>query len=99
MADRLFNARHALANVEEEVGDFLDEVLGDCTKGAWQDFKHDYYDRSIEIFGVKDDLALTIEQQERFWSAGFFRVWTHTTLERRDNNPGEKAYWKEGVPC
>lgn len=89
LSTRLFEANWAAGLVEEEVCDFLNEVLGD---GTWEDFTSDWYDRSIEIFGVK--YGLTPEQQERLWSQGFHRCWTHTLPTREGSGPetGERSY-------
>lgn len=79
LAQQLFDAKFASDRVEEEVCEMLWALLG---KGGYEDFTFDHYDRSIEIFGVKPDLVLTVEQQQGFWAHGFERCWTHVALER-----------------
>ena len=79
-------------SVEEEVHDFLRELLGE---ESFEDTTYDWYDSSVEIFGVKADLVLTEEQQQALWKAGFDRCWTH--LGPNTRQPGERYYCKSGA--
>lgn len=87
LADKLFEANRQRMLLEEQVGDILDRALG-C--GAWSDFDYDYYDRSIEIYGVTDGATMTGGAQEELRDAGFARAWTHVGDQRRQS--GERYY-------
>lgn len=89
IAEAFFMAQRAFATAERDVYGLLLALLGE--KG-YSDFTADYYDESIEVYGVHPQLRLTDEQQAGLWAAGFRRCWTHTGTERRDDKVGECAY-------
>jgi len=92
LADRLFTAKRDYEHVEVEVCHVLWSIFG---SGGWEDFTADHYDRSIEVFGVKEDVRLTPDQQQMLWDKGFERCWTHVARERADNEIGEIYYYVE----
>jgi hypothetical protein len=55
LAQQLFDAQTAQNRAESAAYDFLEALLGE---GGCQDWTVDYYDRSIEIFGVDEALVL-----------------------------------------
>ena len=78
-ADKLFDAQIALLCAEGELSDtHLTAAIGDACDGAWDDYTFDYYDRSIEVYGVGD---LSDEARERALDAlaalGFAVAWLH----------------------
>jgi hypothetical protein len=89
LADRLWAAERAASRGEDELLDILQSILGD----RWDDFTTDYYDRSIEIFGVPADFVLDDAGQLALREAGFHRAWTHVDdLRRSGGEKGERAY-------
>ena len=94
LADRLFDAQRRNTKMEDETCQFLHDVLG---QSNGHDYTADHYDSSIEVFGVKEDLILSEEQRQKFWAAGFDRVWTHVVAERHDDEIGVHYYSKEGI--
>jgi len=79
IADRLFDAEIALAHADERFGDELSVWLG---RKWWEpepplldDYYYDYYDRSFELTGCLDDLAMPPESLPAIWAAGFDRFW------------------------
>jgi hypothetical protein len=88
LADRLWAAERAASRAEDELLDILQSILGD----RWDDFTTDYYDRSIEIYGVPEDFVLDDAGQLALREAGFHRAWTHVDLRRSGGEKGERAY-------
>lgn len=89
LAERLFDAERNRAGVEDEVDNLLTLILGD----GYDHFTHDWYDASIEIYGVGEGVALTLEQRSALWDAGFSICWTHTELTRsHPRHEGERCY-------
>lgn len=68
LAVRLFDLDIKFRMVEAEVGELLEKLYGD-----YDDFSHDYYDCSIEVYGVTP----TPEAAETLHAAGFGYVWQH----------------------
>jgi hypothetical protein len=90
LAQQLFDAQTAQNYAESAAYRFLNELLGE---GGWCDYTVDYYDRSIEIFGVAQTLVLSDAQQAKLWAVGFDRCWTHVSQERGDNEEGGEKFY------
>lgn len=87
LADALFDAQLHVFNAEVDLIEHLEATLGD---GAWADFTYDYYDRSIEIYGVKDQ-NLNKDQRKKFKELGFNIVWMHTVPKGTDSKTKSKS--------
>ena len=88
-ANKLFCANMFASWAESMVCIRLRQILGD---GGWEDFTADYYDGSIEVYGVGDH-ALTEGQQTAFREMGFSRMWTHKdTKDGGRDKAGERYY-------
>jgi hypothetical protein len=66
IADRLFDADYASAELEDQ----LDNVPFD--RMGW-----DNYDCSLELYEVDDDYRLPVEMQKVIFDAGFFKVYVN----------------------
>lgn len=86
-ADDLFDAQLRMARCEGMVHDLIEIVLGD----AWADITYDYYDASMEIYGVPAGRVLSETEQALFWAEGFQKIWTHEH-EKEARRPGERFY-------
>ena len=71
LAERAFAASRARDKVEDELGDVLSEA---CGEGNWEDFQWDYYDASLEVYGVTERESVDLAPIR---AAGFARVWLH----------------------
>lgn len=70
LAVRLFDLDIKFRMVEAEVGELLEKIYGE---DGYEDFSHDYYDCSIEVYGVTP----TPEAAQALHDAGFNYVWQH----------------------
>lgn len=68
IADRIFDAVAAAADLEQQ----LDDELVPFDKLSW-----DHYDRSLTLHNVKDEYRLTVEAQKLIYIAGFVKVFLH----------------------
>jgi hypothetical protein len=77
--------------------DALIEAAGDeAAQDAW-DYARiggDYYDESIEIYGVANDARLNEAQQRLVFDAGFSRIW----LNHKDEMETYYAWGREFAP-
>ncbi len=87
LADTLSVLQCLTGCAESCLGEELEAVFGD-----YDHFTFDYYDMSFEVYGVSDS-GLNPEQQQRFWSLGFRRFWTHEH-PTESRQPGERSYGK-----
>lgn len=89
LAAELFEAISKQSRLESDIFDAITEIVGRCGYLGFDD-----YDASVEIYSVAADLVLTQEQQNKLWTMGFRRCWTHTTSTRDHSpeRPGERAY-------
>ncbi len=69
IAEELFAAAHATAKAEDKV----DAILSEVAPGAWSEYTSDYYDESIEVYGVTPSAAI----HDAMKAAGFAIVWQH----------------------
>ncbi len=76
-AENLFNAQIRFAELECQLFGHIDKILGES---SWVDVTFDYYDCSLEIYGVSDQ-DLTTDQKAEFASLGFALVWMHKHLK------------------
>ena len=93
LAARLFGAQTNLAREEALVSALLDEAYGDILDGCWSSFTCDYYDESIEVYGVTPSQPAL----DKLSAAGFRRVWQHNHLE--DDEHGEPAKFACACPA
>lgn len=66
-AQRLFKVTLQLGLLEEALYRSCDEVFKDC----WSDFGYDYYDESLEIYGINNDTRLTEAEALKLLELGF----------------------------
>lgn len=66
-AQRLFKVTLQLGLLEEALYRSCDEVFKDC----WSDFGYDYYDESLEIYGINNDTRLTEAEALKLLDLGF----------------------------
>lgn len=89
-ADAIFRAFRTYNEADSLVYQLLNDLLGE---DGWLDSSWDYYDRSLEAYGVPVDEPLLSETQtDRLWSLGFLRCWTNhvdgtETLYQRGRPP------------
>jgi hypothetical protein len=86
LASKLFSARRAMADAEDEIEDALVKagILPSLTDG-WEDWGHDYYDTSIEIKYAGPNVILTAKHLVALHEMGFSRIWTY-------GSDGERYY-------
>lgn len=70
IAQQLFEAHHAYASVESVLSERLFAIYGD---DGFEDFTHDYYDDSIEVYNCKP----STDAYEQLRAMGFRLVWQH----------------------
>lgn len=70
LADRYYEVDIQHMKLESEVGDMLDAALPE-----WEDWTADYYDGSIEVYGM--GLVKTPEALAARTAAGFSLCWIH----------------------
>jgi len=83
IADRLFDAQLEIMCAEGAVDDLIGVAIGDLLEDAWSEYTFDYYDRSVEIYGVT--MPPPAGWQEKFREAGFYYVWLHDHARDVDN--------------
>lgn len=76
-AKKLHAAFFAHSNAEEVISELLDATCPDR-----DDFSTDYYDNSIEVYGVTPSAAT----HDAMKAAGFSIVWQHTHPSPRGND-------------
>lgn len=76
-AQELFEASRNINRFEAE----LHECIGEDF--PYDDFTYDWYDESLEIFGLPKERDLTEDELARLRDFGFGQVWTHT---RKDSS-------------
>jgi hypothetical protein len=83
-----------------EFGNFEDDLCNVCIAAdiPFEDFTHDWYDASIELYGVPAKYKLTEDQQKALWDFGFFGCWTHTVgvQDGPHNKADEEHYYQKG---
>lgn len=57
----------------------------------YQDWTHDHYDSSLELYGFIPGYVLSEDQQRALFRFGFWQVWTHTA-QRHDPEDEEHHY-------
>lgn len=75
LAERTHAAYDALSDIEEELLEAVTSACGPLATGDEKEWTTDYYDNSIEVYGVGDiDLdAAAVKLKE----SGFSLVWLH----------------------
>lgn len=68
LVQRLFDTHMEYQRAEEAVVDLVNQCVG-----GWEDMSHDWYDRSLEIFGP----SVTASDLPRLARAGLDRIWLH----------------------
>lgn len=68
LEEQLGSAHSAFISAQDEVGNLLDVLYGD-----YDNFTHNSYNRSIEVFGVEPSTVAW----DALFAAGFLRVWQH----------------------
>jgi hypothetical protein len=99
IAEKLFEAHHALAGAEEDLCDILVEQIfkwADTEDWQFQDFHFDYYDESLELDKCNPDFRVTGEQAQAIYALGFKRFWVNYTNQTEASHfPGrDKPSWK-----
>jgi len=87
-AQRMWNAQLQVDQYKDQLCDLHNKILPD----NWSDFTTDYYDESLEIFGVAKNIELSKDILKQLKWFGFCRVWTHTSGSKNDPNNIEKYY-------
>ncbi len=83
IAERLFDSSSARAELEDQ----LEETGVEFTKIGW-----DWYDNSLEIYGVPDEARLSEAQQRICHAAGFSKVYVnHAGKDRWETHYGFKG--------
>lgn len=91
-ADELFCASAALSRVEGALCDRLHAIVGVPAAACWwDDVTWDWYDRSVELKNVRNDLELTPEMRQQIAALGFERMW----ICYQDGT--ERHYWGTGM--
>jgi len=95
-AEDLFHLQILQIKIDAELCDLLDSLLKPF---AWEDFSYDYYDYSLEIFGVPDTYKMCGKDAAKLKEFGFHRVWMHKVLSKNEytntqtkQNQGERYY-------
>jgi hypothetical protein len=95
-AEDLFHLQILQLKIEAELCDLLDSI---STPFAWEDFSYDYYDNSLELYGVPDTYKLIGKDAGKLREFGFHRVWMHKVLSKTEytntkprKNQGERYY-------
>jgi hypothetical protein len=93
-ADELYDLQIFTIKAESELGDLLDSL---SRPFSWSDFSYDYYDYSLEVYGVSDSYKLCGEDAIKLKKYGFHQVWTHTVNNKNEyTNKSRPARQKEG---
>lgn len=58
-------------------------------KIPYQDWTHDSYDGSLELYGFMPGYKLSKAQQIALWAFGFWQCWTHTA---KRHNAGDEEH-------
>ena len=80
-ADELFDLQIFVMKADGELGDMLDSL---SKPFDWSDFSYDYYDYSLEIYGVPDSYKLCGGDAKKLKEYGFHQVWTHCVNNKAD---------------
>ena len=80
-ADDLFHLQILTMKAETELVELLESFPPPFN---WSDFKYDYYDFSLEIFGVPDTFKLCGEIANKLHDYGFHKVWTHKVNNKEE---------------
>ena len=95
-AEDLFHLQILQLKIEAELCDLLDNLPKPF---SWEDFSYDYYDSSLELYGVSDTYKLCSKDAEKLRGFGFSRVWMHKVLSKNDytntkprKHQGERYY-------
>ncbi len=79
IADEYFDSYLKTTALEDDLFNALLQAVGlsDSTTADWfmEDCVYDFYDRSFEFLGVKDDWKPTLKQRAAFWKLGFYQCW------------------------
>ena len=77
-AAKMWEAERKFVGLECEMEDILPD--------GWENYTHDWYDSSVELYGI--DRELTSGELDALASFGFGQVWTHS--EKWPRGDGER---------
>lgn len=80
VADEFYDAQISFAKAEDRVNDLLDNAVG---TDNWESWTADYYDRSIEIYGIPKGLD-TAKLCNALHAEGFHLLWVHDHPETQE---------------
>lgn len=80
LAQRYFAAYGPWHSLRNRIDELVDNIYRTDDGANWCDIRLDYYDESIEIWGVTP----TAEADARLRAAGFVRIWQHPHEDRQD---------------
>lgn len=87
LSSTLFQSLATIHDTEEAIGEAFEAAFGADT---YEELTWDFYDHSLEVHGVPNDLAMTEPFLAQVWGWGFVRMW----LRHQDNS--ESYFHKEG---
>ncbi len=92
-AEHMWKLQEELLTAESNLDEWVCDLLGDQSVSC---VEHDWYDSSLEIYGLEEDRILLEEELDQIWEYGFIRVWTHTvqsTSGKRHESNVERYYF------
>lgn len=90
-AGKMWSAYYEFLGYESELHDLCEEH-----SIPYQDWTHDAYDGSLELYGFPEKYLLSEDQQKVLWNFGFCAVWTHTASMQEGpkyRNPNDEEHY------